>query len=142
METLSGFITHEWALWAAFFVILALLVGLELKEYFLGPSRLTPQQATQLINRENAIVLDVREMSSFAKGHIIDAIHIPFSQLEAKGTELDKYKERPIIVVCENDRQAGMASKVLRKQGLKQVFSIQGGINAWQSASLPLRKVS
>lgn len=138
MDKIIDFLVQEWALWAAFFAILTLLVALEVKEYLFGPGRLSPQQVTQMINRENAVVVDMREMSFFEKGHIIDAMNVTFSQLDDKAKELSKYKERPVIVVCDNDRNAAQAAKVLRKQGFLRIFSMQGGISAWQSASLPL----
>jgi rhodanese-related sulfurtransferase len=141
METLTGFIAQEWALWAAFFAILALLIALELKEYLFGPNRLSPQQVTHMINRENAVVFDFRDSSNFEKGHIIDAVNVIFTQLENKVADLNKkYKDRPVIVICDTDRQAVQADKTLRKNGFAQVFSMQGGISAWQSASLPLTK--
>ena len=62
------------------------------------------------------------------------------AQLEAKTDDLTRYKDRPVIVVCDNDRQAAPVSKTLKKMGFTQVFAIQGGISAWQSASLPLTK--
>lgn len=138
MDRIIDFLVQEWALWAAFFAILALLIALEVKEYLFGPGRLSPQQVTHMINRENAVIVDIREMGSFQKGHIIGAMNITFSQLNDKIKELNKYKDRPLIIVCDNDRNAAQAAKTLKKEGFENIFSMQGGINAWQSASLPL----
>lgn len=140
MENLTGFITQEWALWLAFFGILTLLVALELKEYFFGPNRLSPQQAIHMINKENAMVLDLRESLKFEKGHILDALHLSFTQLDTQLADLKIKKDRPLILVCDNDAQAAKATAMIKKQGFPQVFSIQGGLEAWQSASLPLTK--
>ena len=139
MNTLAGFITQEWALWAAFFAILALLIGLELKEYLFGPSKLSPQQATQLINRENAVVLDVRESNSFQKGHIIDAQPLTAQEIRAASKKMEKLKSRPVIVVCDAGLESQKIAAYLIKQGYN-AHSLRGGLRNWRDAQLPLVK--
>lgn len=96
--------------------------------------------AVQLINRRDAVVLDVRDTGDFASGHITGARHIPESQLADRVKELEKFKARPIVVCCRTGTRAPAAAAALRKQGFAEVFALRGGIAGWQQASLPLEK--
>jgi rhodanese-related sulfurtransferase len=103
-------------------------------------SNLDPADAVLLINRESALVLDVRDEAEFAAGHITDARHIPLSQLEGRVDELRKFKDKPVLVNCQTGMRSGKASNILKKQGFTKVFSLKGGLNAWQQAKLPVVK--
>jgi rhodanese-related sulfurtransferase len=97
------------------------------------------QEATQLINHQNAVVLDVREDSEYYAGHIPRSVHVPLGQL-AKHAELEKYKSRPIIAICRSGMRSGRACSVLRKNGFEQVYNLSGGITAWERANMPMEK--
>lgn len=97
-------------------------------------------EAVQLINRRDAIVLDVRDTGEYAAGHIANARHFPEAQLAERAKELEKYKARPVIVSCRAGSRAPAVSAALRKQGFSEVFALSGGIAAWQQAGLPLEK--
>lgn len=97
-------------------------------------------EAVQLINRRDALVLDVRASGDYATGHIANAKHIQETQLPDRIKELDKYRSRPIIVSCSAGSRAPGVSGMLRKQGFSEVVALRGGIAAWQQASLPLEK--
>ena len=105
-----------------------------------GVARLGPLQVTQLINADDAVVLDVRSDAEFRQGHIINAINVPESQLASKGSELDKYKNRPVITVCRTGQIAAKAGTVLKQLGFDQVHTLAGGLQSWEGASLPLSK--
>jgi rhodanese-related sulfurtransferase len=99
-----------------------------------------PAEAVQLINRRDAVVLDVRDAADYKSGHITNARNVPESELDARAKELEKIKARPVIVSCaRGNRSAGIAAK-LRKLGFNEVFSLRGGIAAWQQANMPLEK--
>jgi rhodanese-related sulfurtransferase len=102
-----------------------------------GPS-VSPQDATLMINRQDALVLDVRSAEDFGKGHILNARNVPLSQLEGRAGELHKHKARPVIV-CEDGARSSAAG-VLRKMGLEKVYVLSGGLSAWQQAGLPVEK--
>lgn len=104
-----------------------------------GPS-VTPTQATHLINREDAIVLDVREPGEYSAGHVLGAKNLPLSRLDAPGADLPKRKERPVIVYCESGQRSAKAAAALRKHGFARVMNLAGGLGAWQQAGLPLEK--
>ena len=97
-------------------------------------------EAVQLINRRDALVLDVRDTGEFAAGHIMNAKHIPAAQLSDRVKEIEKHKLRPIIVSCGTGSRAPAVSDALRKKGFAEAFALRGGIAAWQQASLPLEK--
>ena len=97
-------------------------------------------EAVQLINRRDALVLDVRDTGDYAAGHITHARHITEAQLADRIKELDKYKSRPIVVACKTGSRAPAVAGLLRKQGFTEAFALRGGIAAWQQASLPLDK--
>lgn len=99
---------------------------------------LTPAQATLKINREDAVVLDVRDTSEWAKGRIPNARHITLGQLEDRVSELEKFKDRPIIVYCASGNRSTTACGKLKKAGFAQVFNLAGGLPAWSDASLPV----
>ena len=97
------------------------------------------QEATQLINHQNAVVFDVREDSEYYAGHIPHSVHFPLGQL-AKHPELEKYKNRPVIAICRSGMRSGRACGVLRKSGFEQVYNLAGGITAWERANMPMEK--
>jgi rhodanese-related sulfurtransferase len=103
-----------------------------------GAANLTPAEATLLMNREDALVLDVRETGEWGTGHITGARHITMAQLEKRLSELDKFKDKPIIVVCATGNRSSSACGQLKKHGFAKVFSLGGGVSSWRDANLPL----
>ena len=103
-----------------------------------GVANLTPAQATLLMNREDALVLDVRETGEWSSGHITGARHITLGQLDKRLSELDKFKDKPIIVVCASGNRSSSACGQLKKHGFGKVFSLGGGVSSWRDANLPL----
>ena len=101
---------------------------------------LTPAEATLMMNREDAVVLDVRETGEWGGGHIGGARHITLGQLDSRLSELEKFKERPIIVVCASGQRAAKAAAELKKLGHENVQSLAGGLKAWREANLPIEK--
>ena len=105
-----------------------------------GGASVSTLEATQLINRQDALILDVRNAEEFRKGRILNARNIPLPELDARNSDIARYKTKPVIVACESGSRSGAAAAVLRKQGFAQVFSLRGGIAAWQQAGLPVEK--
>ena len=96
--------------------------------------------AMQLLNHKNALVLDVREQGEYDSGHILSSKLIPLGKLKERLGELEKYRERPVVVVCRSGQRSASACAMLGKQGFTQAYNLNGGIIAWQKASLPLEK--
>lgn len=100
----------------------------------------SPLQATLMINREDAIVVDVREPAEYVGGHIPHSRHIPLSQLGKRLPELEKYKARTVIVNCASGNRSASACGALRRAGFARVFNLSGGISAWGEAGLPVTR--
>lgn len=105
-----------------------------------GVANLSALEAVNLINRNHALVLDVREATEFSSGHIVDAKHIPLAALPERLNELKKYKDKPILVNCQRGMRGAKACEILRKAEFTQVHHLQGGIEAWTTAKLPVVK--
>ena len=101
-------------------------------------SSVGPQQAVMLINRKEAIVVDVREKKEFESGHIVDSINIPMTKLKQRITEVWKYKDKPVVVVCKLGQHSGQAAKILQEAGHADVVRLAGGLAEWKAQSLPL----
>ena len=125
-------------------IVLAAVSGAMLLWPFLktgkGGASVTPNAAVLMINRENAIVLDVRDLTEFSAGHISEAKHIPLAELDSRLKELTRYKAKPVIVNCQGGVRSAKACDILRKNDFSQVYNLSGGLNAWTQAKLPTIK--
>lgn len=126
-----------------------LLIGLALGSGFMlllpllkkgagGVPNLSAAESVTLINRSNALVLDVRDDAEFASGHIADATHIPLADLATRLGELKKHQNKAILVNCQRGMRSAKACNILRKAEFTQVHNLQGGLNAWVEAKLPV----
>ena len=138
MEQFLQFISHHWLLFASFVIILVLLGANEMHEMLLGLPRLKPQQLTELMNHEQAQVIDLRTKDKFKDGHILGSKNIPQAEFLNKLEQLEK--DKPIILVCATGHHAPALGKSLSKQGFAKVSYLQGGLASWQSENLPLEK--
>ncbi|MGE5793675.1 MAG: rhodanese-like domain-containing protein [Bacteroidota bacterium] len=136
---LVKFVTENIFLIAIAFVSGAMLVWPLVRRGAGGPS-VNTLEATMLMNKKDSLVLDVREPGEFAEGHIINARNIPLDQLETRLKEIERYKDRPVIVACAVGNRSGGAAGLLRKNGFTNVVNLSGGIAAWRQAGLPTEK--
>jgi len=97
-------------------------------------------EAVQMINRQDAQVVDVRDTGEFNAGHIANARHVPAAQVGERARELEKFKDRPIVLVCASGNRSAGAAAALKKAGFTQVWSLGGGMHAWQQAGMPVQK--
>ena len=105
-----------------------------------GGKGVSPLQVTQLINRGKTSILDVSTDAEFAAGHLRDAKHIPLKDLPSRIAELDKFKGKTVVVVCQTGVRSNKAAAILKKAGFEDVVSLEGGTAAWQAANLPIAK--
>lgn len=96
--------------------------------------------ALQLINHKNAFVLDVREPAEYESGHLLNAKLVPLGKLKERTNELEKYKDKPVVVVCRSGNRSGTACAILTKLGFTQTYNMMGGMMAWQKSNLPVQK--
>lgn len=119
---------------------LVMLILPSLKRGASGVANVSPTDAVLLINRSNATVIDVRDDAEFAAGHINEAKHIPLAQLEERIKELHKLKDKPVIVHCKGGVRSAKASDILKKHEFTKVHNLEGGLDAWLQAKLPVVK--
>jgi len=98
------------------------------------------QQLVNMINREEALVIDIRKSAEFKNNHIAGSRSIETTQLDSQMSKLEKWKNKPIVVVCNAGVQASAACTQLKKNGFEQVYKLKGGIQTWLADSLPLTK--
>jgi rhodanese-related sulfurtransferase len=123
---------------AALVALTVAIVFSEITRRLTGYKSLSPAQLTELVNREDALVLDVSPSSEFDKGHIAGARGIPAGQLDPEHKLIAKAKDRPIVLVCRTGQASAQASAKLVKAGYSRVHWLEGGLPAWQQGDLPL----
>jgi rhodanese-related sulfurtransferase len=116
------------------------LVFNELSALFRGYKGLQPAGLTALVNRDNALVVDLRPSADFEKGHVPGAKNVQMSQFDPENKQLAAARALPVVLVCKAGQTSGAAAKRLRKAGFEHVYVLDGGIGAWQQAGLPLTR--
>ena len=99
-------------------------------------------EATLLLNRRNAVLLDVRETNELEGGKLPNAVHIPLSQLESRVQEIARHAARPIVAYCATGRRTRAVERTLTRAGFKEIYGLRGGIAAWKKEQLPLEKLA
>lgn len=137
MDQLFEFIGNHPFLIGTFVLLLALFIRNETAR---GGRGVSPQELVNLVNKDGALVLDVRDAKEFSSGHIVDARNIPHASLQSRITEIEKYKSKPVAVVCKMGQHASTAGQVLRKAGFEDVRRLTGGMAEWRNQNLPVVK--
>ncbi|MDH5502078.1 MAG: rhodanese-like domain-containing protein [Gammaproteobacteria bacterium] len=137
MDQYLEFAANHSLLMAALLFSFFLLVFTELRRKASGLINVEPQDAVKLINND-ALVLDLRSVDAFAKGHIVNAKNIPFDELDAKSDKLSDFRNKAIVAVCDAGTVSTRAVDKLRKSGFESVYGLKGGIAGWTQANLPL----
>lgn len=139
-EELQAFASNNPLLSLAFVGLTLAIIGYEVMQLFRGYKALRPAELTALINRDNALVVDLRAMADFDKGHIPGSKNVQLSQFDPEAKQLAPAKALPVVLVCKTGQTAGPAAKRLKKAGFEHVYVLDGGIGGWQAADLPLAK--
>ena len=140
MEQLGTFVVHHWGLFAALAMILVLLALVSLGPMLQGVKQVDPAEAIRLLNHDGGVILDVREDSEYQEGHILNAVHVPLGRLKDQLQRLEKYKQRPVIMVCRSGQRSADATSLLLKSGFATIYNLKGGLLAWKNANLPLTR--
>lgn len=135
MALFLEFLAQQWILAAA---LLAVIVMLFLHESRKSGTGLSPQQAINLVNAEQGVFVDLRDSADFRAGHIVDAMHIPSAKLLNNTGLLEKYRDKPIILVCKMGQSAGPVAKKLHADGFEKVYRMTGGMMEWGNLQLPV----
>ena len=135
MALFIEFLAQQWIQVAALLAVVVMLILHEARKS--GPS-LSPQQAINMVNTEEGVFLDLRDAAEFKKGHIVGAVNIPSAKLPDRMVELEKYMEKPIVLVCKMGQQSGAAGKQLKAANYPKVYKMTGGMMEWGNLQLPM----
>ena len=133
MQDLFTFMTHHLALSYSLAIVLFLLAVVEFMRLKRNNFRINTTQAVHLINRQNAVIIDIRSNELFRKGHIIDAASVTAKEIMDGGKKIEKYKNKPVIIVCNSGMESQKIAASLLKRGYN-AYSLSGGIRAWSDA--------
>ncbi|WP_106476729.1 rhodanese-like domain-containing protein [Phytohalomonas tamaricis] len=137
IDQLFEFAQNHLLLVSAFLVLLVAWLAYEAQRSNTG---VTSGEATALVNREDGVIVDIREANEFKAGHIAGAINIPNSKFDTRMNELKKHQDKPVIVVCKTGQKAGIIVEKLKKEGYSRAAKLKGGMEQWQADSLPTVK--
>ena len=140
LQHLPDFFARHQILCLAFVGVLVAVIVNEVSRFTRGYREVTPGELTQLINRENALLVDLSPQADFEQGHIPGAKHVALAQFDPEHKDLAKVKDLPVAIVCKAGQSAGPAAARLHKAGFKRVYVLGGGTAAWVAADLPLAK--
>ena len=138
MDRLIEFATNHPLLVAGFAAVLLLLIWTELKRRIGGIKELTPALASPWMNDGDAVIVDISPVADFNKGHIVNALNITPSRLAKPDAEVEKLKDKKLLVVCKNGVTAVSAASSLQKMGAQDVAVLKGGMSAWRSDQFPV----
>ncbi len=137
MEHLNEFVTTNWVMILMWFFLLGMIINSFIKSSY----DIRALQAVQLLSHEpGTVIVDVCEDKEYQSGHIPDSIHIPLSALKGRVDELNKYKDKHIILSCRSGSRSGRACSILKKHGFENVHNLSGGVMAWEKENLPMKK--
>ena len=140
MEKLIEFAGHHIILVSLFAAITVMLIWNLLGSAVSGIKQLSPMEVTRMMNHEHAVLLDVRNSNDYNKGHIINSISVPDTELAERQEFLEKHKQKIVITYCEHGNLSDKAARSLKASGFEQVYSLKGGVTSWRGANLPLTK--
>jgi len=137
MDRLFEFVVNHYILVSLFVAFLLAILFLESRR---GGAKVSAQAAVNLINKDEAVVVDIRDRKEFGEGRITGSVNIPLNSLKSRAAELNKFKDKQIIVADKMGQHSAMAVKQLNAEGFTNVVRLNGGIGDWKASNLPLVK--
>lgn len=142
MQKFLIFVSEQWLLITLLSAAVAALAWLENRR---AGKSLSPHALTTMVNRDAAVVIDLRDKADFDNGHIVGAVNLPFSKWQSQHTaggetDLQNYGEKPLVLVCKMGQQSSHVAKRIQAEGKAEVFRLAGGVMEWQNAQMPLVK--
>ena len=129
------FLIDYWNFSVPLFFFLFLFAYSEMNK---GGKKIEPNELTRLVNKESAILIDLRKKEDYENGHIMTALNYPHQEFDNQMHELDKFKERPIILVCDMGRNSANIGEKLKKAEFEKTFRLNGGMMTWTQENLPV----
>ena len=138
MEPYLQFAANHIILFAALGAVLSLLIANEVHGNLTGGKRLSPQEAVRLINDREPLIVDLRPLAEYKRGHLMNAVSLPVARLDSDTGVLGSNKEKPVLVYCALGMNSVAAAEKLRKIGFAEVYPMRGGISDWTANNLPV----
>jgi rhodanese-related sulfurtransferase len=139
MNHVIPFLLANWPLSLTALILIIIIFVMELRGLSLGVNLIGPNKAAILMNKKNCQVIDVRSTEAYASGHIKQARNMSLAQIKADSTLL-KFKQDPILLICDHGYYSKKAGSYLRSQGFEQVYAIEGGLTQWRKENYPVSK--
>ncbi len=139
-EELQAFAGRNPMLSLALLGLTVAIIVTEIARLFRGYTALKPAELTRLINKEDALVVDLSASADFEKGHIAGSRNVMASKFDPESKLLSNARQSPVVLVCRSGSASATAAGKLKKAGFEKVYWLDGGIAAWQMAELPLVK--
>ena len=137
MDRVIEFSLNHWDMVLALLATVAMLIFTERRKA--APS-VTPQQATVMGNDDDTLMLDIRSAADFKTGRVLNSKNIPFAELGKRLSDLQKHRDKPVVLICKTGQTAGSAANMLRKDGYTKVYRMTGGMVEWTNQGLPLAR--
>jgi rhodanese-related sulfurtransferase len=137
MDKILEFTNNNTLLVLALVISFFVVIFTELRRKAGGLINIEATEAVRLINND-AVVVDLRSVDAYAKGHIVSARSIPLDELDGRLNNLEAVKSKPIVAVCDNGITSTKAVKTLRTAGFESVYGLKGGMSGWSQAGLPV----
>jgi rhodanese-related sulfurtransferase len=138
-KKMADFLVFAADQWLLFSILCGLVIAFIALEQKRAGAQLDIHQVTRMVNNDEAILVDVRDVKEFSKGHIVDAYNVPYAKLAERKVELEKHKAKTLIVLDKMGQHAGAAVKILEEAGFTAV-RMRGGMSEWEAQSLPVVK--
>ncbi|HCH24115.1 MAG TPA: rhodanese-like domain-containing protein [Oceanospirillaceae bacterium] len=137
MDRVIEFSINHWDMVLALLATVAMLIFTERRKA--APS-VTPQQATVMGNNDDTLMLDIRSAADYKTGRVLNSKNIPFAELSKRMDDLQKHRDKPVVLICKTGQTAGSAANILRKDGYTKVYRMTGGMVEWTNQGLPLAR--
>lgn len=137
MSGLIDFLVAHWLLSLLFITLLLCYLGFEIF-YSQNSKQISPIMAVDLLNHQQAVIIDIRSKEAYEQGHIINAINIPQEQLMAEPKKVQRYKNNPIILVCAVGKDSAKVIAKLSELNFSKVLQVSGGMQEWVASGFPL----
>lgn len=137
MAQFFEFLLAHYLLAGTFLVLLTLFIANEMNR---GGAIINNQLLVSLINSNQGVVLDLRDQKAYGEGHIKGAFHLPYTEVQDRLGELEKYIDKTLILACQFGQHSSVAGTRLRKAGFKDVRRLEGGMGGWRQGSMPVVK--
>ncbi|MCX7121965.1 MAG: rhodanese-like domain-containing protein [Gammaproteobacteria bacterium] len=140
LHQITVFVVKHWELSSALVMVTILIFLEEARTKNAHGEQLSPAGVTHAINRQEAVLVDLRDAAAFREGHIIGAKNFPLSEFDRQQEKLDSFRERHLILIDDMGLKTGAIAVRLKKAGFEKIASLKGGMDAWKAVSMPVTK--